>query len=280
MANEVQPLNLHTKSWGVKIILSVFSILMLLLVVGPLLWLAIHAFATEWQFPSYKPDGWTFDWFKKVFEVEALKEAMKYSFIISPIVVLVSMVICLPAAYASARYNYWGRRTFLITMFSANAFPKIGLFATIATLYYFLNLMGTIVGVIIVQVLGTIIYMTWIPAAAFAAVPKNLEEAARDAGASKFRVFRTITLRMAMPGILVAMVMSFIYAFDEAQGTFLVGAPNIYTMPTAMYAIVETYPIQVTAVFSILLTIPSVLLIGLARKHIIGGQLAEGFQIK
>ena len=40
---------------------------MLLLVVGPLLWLAIHAFATEWQFPSYKPAGWTFDWFKKVF---------------------------------------------------------------------------------------------------------------------------------------------------------------------------------------------------------------------
>jgi putative spermidine/putrescine transport system permease protein len=280
MANEVQPLNLHTKSWSVKIILAIFSILMLILVVGPLVWLAVHAFATEWKFPSYKPTGLTLEWFRKVFEVEALKEAMKSSLIISPIVVLVSSVICLPAAYASARYNYWGRKTFLIMMFSANAFPKIGLFATIATLYYFLNLMGTIVGVIIVQVLGTIIYMTWIPAAAFAAVPKNLEEAARDAGASKFRVFRTITLRMAMPGILVAMVMSFIYAFDEAQGTFLVGAPSIYTMPTAMYAIVETYPIQVTAVFSILLTIPSVLLIGLARKHIIGGQLAEGFQIK
>jgi ABC-type spermidine/putrescine transport system permease subunit II len=66
--------------------------------------------------------------------------------------------------------------------------------------------------------------MTWIPAAAFAAVPKNLEEAARDAGASKFRVFRGITLRMAAPGILVAMVMSFISAFDEAQGTYLPGS--------------------------------------------------------
>ena len=280
MANDVQPLNLHTKSIGVKAILLVFSIFMLLLIVGPLAWLAIHAFAVEWLFPSYQPTGWTLDWFRKVFEVSALVSAMKTSFIISPIVVLVSAVICLPAAYASDRYNYWGRRTFLIMMFASNAFPKIGLFATIATLYYFLNLMGTVVGVIIVQVLGTIIFMTWIPAAAFAAVPKSLEEAARDAGAGKFRVFRTITLKMAMPGILVAMVMSFIYSFDEAQGTYLVGAPQVYTMPTAMYAIVETYPIQVTAVFSILLTIPSVFLLGLARKHIIGGQLAEGFQIK
>ena len=280
MANDVQPLNLHTKSFGVKLILLGFSIFMLLLIVGPLIWLALHAFAVEWLYPSYKPTGWTLEWFRRVFEVPTLVSAIKNSLIISPIVVIVSAVICLPAAYASARYNYWGRRTFLIMMFASNSFPKIGLFATIATLYYFLNLMGTYIGVIIVQVLGTIIFMNWIPAAAFAAVPKSLEEAARDAGAGKFRVFRTITLKMAMPGILVAMVMSFIYSFDEAQGTYLVGAPQVYTMPTAMYAIVETYPIQVTAVFSILLTIPSVLLIGLARKHIIGGQLAEGFQIK
>ena len=165
-------------------------------------------------------------------------------------------------------------------MFAANSFPKLGLFASIATLFYALNLMGTMVGVIIIQLLGTIIYMTWIPAAAFAAVPKNLEEAARDAGASKFRVFRGITLRMAAPGIFVAMVMSFISAFDEAQGTYLVGAPSFFTMPTEMYALVLTYPVQIAAVFSILLAAPSVLLIGLARKQIIGGQLAEGFQIK
>jgi putative spermidine/putrescine transport system permease protein len=242
MANDVQPLNLHTKSIGVKVTLLAFSIFMLLLIVGPLIWLALHAFAVEWLYPSYKPTGWTLEWFRRVFEVPTLVSAIKNSLIISPIVVIVSAVICLPAAYASARYNYWGRRTFLIMMFASNSFPKIGLFATIATLYYFLNLMGTYVGVIIVQVLGTIIFMTWIPAAAFAAVPKSLEEAARDAGAGKFRVFRTITLKMAMPGILVAMVMSFIYSFDEAQGTYLVGAPQVYTMPTAMYAIVETYP--------------------------------------
>ena len=165
-------------------------------------------------------------------------------------------------------------------MFAANAFPKIGLFAAIATLYYTLNLMGTVLGVIIIQLLGTIIFMTWIPAAAFAAVPQSLEDAARDAGATKFRVFRDITLRLAMPGILVAMVMSFLHAFDEAQGTYLVGVPTIYTMPTLMYALVLNYPAQIAAVFSILLTIPSIILIGIARKHILGGQLAEGFQIK
>jgi len=51
-------------------------------------------------------------------------------------------------------------------------------------------------------------------------------------------------------------------------------------MPTEMYSLVQNYPIQVAAVFSLLLTLPSVLLLSLARKHIMGGQLAEGFQLK
>jgi len=260
--------------------INAFIAILALFILGPIVWLALHAFTSGWTYPHLYPNGITLQWWSKVFLDSALKTAIRNSLLISPIVVLLSMVICLPAAYAAGRMNYFGRKTFMVGIFSANSFPKIGLFAAIATLYYALNLMGTIMGVIIVQLLGTIIYMTWIPAAAFAAVPKNLEEAARDAGASKFTVFRTITLRMAMPGIFVAIVMSFLASFDEAQGTYLVGAPNIYTMPTEMYSLVQNYPIQVAAVFSLLLALPSVLLLGLARKHIMGGQLAEGFQLK
>ena len=280
MSQAPQKINLQAKSLVSKILMYIFVAFMAIFILGPLFWLAARAFATSWTFPSLLPDGLTLRWWSVVVGDESLQRAIRNSFIISPIVVALSAVICLPAAYAFARYNFFGRRFFLIGIFAANAFPKIGLFASIATLYYTLNLMGTVVGVVIIQLLGTIIYMTWIPAAAFAAVPRNLEEAARDAGASKFRVFWDITLRMAMPGILVAMVMSFLHAFDESQGTYLVGVPTIYTMPTQMYALVLNYPVQIAAVFSILLTIPSVILIGIARKHILGGQLAEGFQIK
>lgn len=260
--------------------LSILIAVLTLFILGPLFWLGIHAFATDWKYPNLFPNGFTTSWWSRVFLDSALSKAIRNSLLISPVVVILSMFICLPAAYAAGRMKYWGRKTFMIAIFSANSFPKIGLFAAIATLYYSLNLMGTFLGVVIIQLLGTVIYMTWIPAAAFASVPRYLEEAARDAGASKFTVFRTITLRMALPGILVAIVMSFLASFDEAQGTYLVGAPTIYTMPTEMYSLVQNYPIQVAAVFSILLAIPSVLLLSLARKYIMGGQLAEGFQIK
>jgi len=280
MSRSANKLNIQTNSWLVRLFLSAFIGFMGLFILGPLFWLAIRAFVTEWTFPNLLPEGLTMRWWRVIADDGSLLEAIKNSLIISPIVVLISAAICLPAAYAFSRYEFLGRKTFLIGIFAANAFPKIGLFASIATLFYTLNLMGTILGIIIIQVLGTVIFMTWIPAAAFSAVPRNLEDAARDAGASKLRVFWDITLRLAMPGILVALVMSFLAAFDEAQGTYLVGVPTIYTMPTKMYALVLNYPVQISAVFSLLLAIPSVILISLARKQIIGGQLAEGFQIK
>lgn len=263
-----------------RVVVALFVVFMILFILGPLLWLAIRAFATNWTYPNLWPDGWTLQWWGTVLNDQALGVAVKNSLIITPIVVLCSAAVCLPAAYAFARYGFFARRTFLIGLFATNAFPKMGLFATIASLFYALNLMNTVLGIVIVQILGTVVFMTWIPAAAFSSVPRSLEEAARDAGAGKLRVFFSITLRMAFPGILVALIMSFLAAFDEAQGTYLVGAPEYFTMPTQMYSLVLNYPKQVAAVFSIMLSIPSVVLLLFARKHIMGGQLAEGFQIR
>ena len=265
---------------GSKTLIGLFVVFMVVFILGPLLWLAIHAFAGTWTYPNLLPDQWTLRYWGSVFTDQALGIAVQNSLATAPLVVVFSAMICLPAAYAFARYNFFARKTFLIGLFATNAFPKMGLYATIATLFYSLNLMNTILGIVIVQLLGTIIFMTWIPAAAFAAVPRSLEEAAKDAGANKVRVFFSVTLPLATPGILVAVIMSFLAAFDEAQGTYLVGAPTYLTMPTQMYTLVLNYPPQVAAVFSILMSIPSVALLLAARKHIMGGQLAEGFQIR
>lgn len=261
-------------------LVGLFVVLMVVFILGPLLWLGVRAFAGNWTFPNLLPDDWTLRWWQVVVNDGALGIAVQNSLFFAPLTVLVSAIICLPAAYAFARFDFPGRRFFLISLFATNAFPKMGLFVTLAALFYALNLMNTVLGILVVHVLGTVVFMTWIPAAAFAAVPRNLEEAARDAGASTLRVFASVTLPMALPGIIVAAVMSFLASFDEAQGTYLVGAPAFMTMPTQMYSLVLNYPTQVAAVFSILLAIPSVALMLAAHKHILGGQLAEGFQIK
>jgi putative spermidine/putrescine transport system permease protein len=257
-----------------------FALVMAVFILGPLIWLAIDAFAGVWTYPDLLPSVWTLNWWSHVFDDDTLMPSVVRSLLLSPVVTVVSMVVCLPAAYAFARIKFPGRQFILVMIFATNAFPRMGLFISLASLLYALNLMGTYLGIIIVQLLGTVVFMTWIPAAAFAAVPHSLEEAARDAGAGALRTFARITFPIAAPGILVAVILSFLAAFDEAQGTFMVGAPTIITMPTEMYNLIGHYPAQVSAVFSILLSIPSVLLLLAVRRHVMSGALAEGFQLR
>lgn len=65
----------------------------------------------------------------------------------------------------------------------------MGLYISIGILFYRLNLMGTFVGVIIIHVLNSMMFMTWIPSGAFRGVYRQQEESARDAGAGPFRTF-------------------------------------------------------------------------------------------
>jgi putative spermidine/putrescine transport system permease protein len=271
---------LHVRSVALRIVETVLVVALLIFMVGPLLWLSVRAFSGLWQFPDLLPRTWTVQWWRSVFDDKSLAHSIKLSFEFAPIVTFFSAVICLPAAYAFSRLKFPGRFALLVSLFATNAFPKIGLYVSMAGVFFSLHLMGTFMGVVFVQLIGTIVFMTWIPAAAFSAIPRSLEEAARDVGAGPLRVFFRVTFPLAAPGIFVAMILSFLAAFDEAQGTFLVGIPNYITMPTEMYTLVLNYPEQAAAVFSILLAIPSIVLMSLVRKHVMGGKLAEGFQIR
>jgi putative spermidine/putrescine transport system permease protein len=280
VARAKRPRRLDVRTVATRVVGFVLVTALLVFMVGPLIWLSIRAFSGLWQFPGLLPNSWTLQWWRSVFDDKSLAHSMKLSFEFAPVVTVASACICLPAAYAFSRLDFPGRRFLLVSLFATNAFPKIGLYISMAGVFYSMNLMGKFMGVVIVQLIGTIVFMTWIPAAAFSAVPRSLEEAARDVGASPLRVFFRVTFPLAAPGIFVAMILSFLAAFDEAQGTFLVGIPNYITMPTEMYTLVLNYPEQAAAVFSILLAIPSVVLMSFARKHVMGGRLAEGFQIR
>jgi putative spermidine/putrescine transport system permease protein len=261
------------RSLGAVLVLCLGAFLLL-----PLLTLIIWAFADVWRYPSVLPQSYSLRWWQWVFENGDVGKAIFYSFTTAPVVTLISALVCLPAAYSFSRLEFPGRRFFFVSLLAVNAFPKFGLYIFIATIFFELNLMSTFWGVVMVQLINTLVVMVWIPAAGFDSVPRELEEAARDAGAGPLRVFWKITLPIAMPGILVAGILAFIAAFDEAQGTFLVGSPRITTMPVLMYTLVSNYPEPVSAVFSILLSIPSLVLLLLARRFLIAGYLAAGFR--
>jgi len=242
----------------------------------PLLTLVLWSFAGEWFWPAVVPTQFTTRWYQAVLENPRVIDAMILSFTIAPVVTLLTALISIPAGYAFARLNVPFRRVLLLLFLIPNAFPRIGLYVSLAVLYYQVGLIDTFWGVVFLHMIGTLVYMTWITTATFRSINPALEEAARDAGASPVRAFFAVVLPIAMPGIIVASLFSFLASLDEAQGTLVVGTPHFITMPVLMYTLISSFERPIAAVFSVLLTIPSLLLLFAAQRYLQSEYVAAG----
>ena len=69
---------------------------------------------------------------------------------------------------------------------------------------------------------------------------KSVEEAARDLGASDFRVFWDITLPAIMPAILSGVLLSFAMSFDDVVISIFVTGPTVNTLPIKIYTRMKT----------------------------------------
>lgn len=247
----------------------------LLFFYGPLMNTFMLAFANTYQFPNVIPQEFGFQWWDFVTSQNSLVQSIVNSFLLAAVTTLVALLICLPAAYALARYDFIGKKFFLFAFLLSNAFPKIGLYTAIGIVFYRFNLMGTIPGVVIIHLINSLLFMIWLPAGAFRNIHSQQEEAARDVGAGPFLTFTKITLPLAAPGIAVASMYTFLGSLEEAQGTLLVGFPEISTMATSMYGVILDYPATAGAVFALILMIPSLFIIGLFRKYLVPSSIGK-----
>ena len=245
--------------WVALVALAIF-------IIGPLLVTTVWAFAGEWTGTEPVPSGMVVQMVAGGLQRVGDHGCDQSSVWRRPrVVMLLSAVICLPASYAFARFRFTGRQPLLLAFLAANAFPKFGLYVTILTMFYNIGFNDSVQGIVTIQLIETLVFMIWIPATAFQNIDRSLEEAALDAGCSRVGVFWRITLPLAAPAIAVAMLLAFVSAIDESQGTLIVGLPDNVTMPLIMYNAVNSYAEPEGAVFALILSIPSLLLLGVAQ---------------
>jgi len=197
----------------------------------PLIVVGIWAFTEVWRYPSVLPQKFGLRFWHDTLARADVWVALTTSLALATTVTAISAVICLPAAYAFARLDFPGRNALFLSFLSVHAFPKFGLIVSIAAIFLGLHLIGTFWGVVLIQLVGTLMFMIWIPAAAFQGIDRRLEEAARDVGANPLQVFFNITLPQAAPTIAAAVLLSFVGTFYETEGAWLIGAPQMQTAP-------------------------------------------------
>jgi len=255
-------------------------VVLFIVIIGPMLTVVFWAFADRWRYPSLFPTQWGLSFWEDTLTRADVTAAFPLSIGLAIVVTFLSAVICLPASYAFARLSFPGRQGLLLSFLATNAFPRFGLFVSIAVVFYRLNLVGTIPGVILIQIVNTLLLMIWIPTSAFQGVDHTLEEAAQDVGASKVRVFFQVTLPLVLPALSAAILLTFVSTFYEAQGALIIGLPNVRTMAVLMYSIINSQVVvQYGAIISVVLWMPSLILLIFAQRFVRGNAISAGFGV-
>ncbi|WP_198431580.1 ABC transporter permease [Pseudorhodobacter sp. MZDSW-24AT] len=228
-------------------------------VFGPLTNLFLWAFAEKWFFPARYPTEFGFDFWARVFRPRAGAWTSLFNSVwIALATVALSMALAVPAGYALARLRLPARALIMLIFLLPQAFPSLPIFVNIAQMFYGLGLNGTYTGVVLVHSLPGLVYAVWIATAAFSAVDRTMEEAARNLGAALLRTFWDITLPQAFPGLVAASIFVFLDSIDEFTGTFFVGTPDITTLPILMFNASMGGNYQIAAITALILLIPSI----------------------
>lgn len=229
------------------------------LLIGPLLNLVLWSVAERWYTPYKLPVVYGFRYWEVVFRPTGdAMSALTTSVAIACLVVVVALAVSIPAGYALARLRLPARTLIMIAFLLPQAFPSIAIYINVARVFYTLGLAGTVLGVVLVHAAHALVYSVWITSAAFAAVDRDLELAARNIGASPLRTFWTVTLPLAAPGIMASAIFVFLESLDEFTGTFFVGVPQVTTLPLLLYNASMGGNYQIASITALILLVPSI----------------------
>ena len=226
---------------------------------GPLLNLALWAFTEKWYFPHQLPLEYGLSFWRRVFRPQGdAMESLANSIAIALFTVAVCLAVAIPAGYALARRPLPLRALILLAFLLPQAFPSLAVYINVARIFYGFGLNGTIAGVVLVHTMHGLVFAVWISTAAFAAVDAELEEAARNMGASPLHAFLTVSLPLAAPGIVASAIFVFLESLDEFTGTFFVGVPDVTTLPLLLFRASMEGNYQIASITALILLVPSI----------------------
>ena len=128
---------------------------------------------------------------------------------ITVVVVAITMVISVLAAFALARMRFWGSQMLATGVFLTYLVPDTLLFIPLYQIVGSLGLLNSTWGLVLVYPTLTVPFCTWIMIGYFASIPKELDEAALIDGASWPQMLLKIFIPVALPGIIAATIFAF-----------------------------------------------------------------------
>ena len=203
------------------------------------------------------------------------------SLIVTAGTVALSIPIALAAAYAVARYQFPGRKPFMIAILSTQMFP--GIFFLIPLFLIFVKvqgllgfqIVGTLPGLIVVYLSFVLPLCIWVLTGYFASISRDVEEAGMIDGCSSVGAFIRLVLPSHLGAIVAVAVFATVLSWSEVLFASVLTTNQTQTLSIALSAVVAqpTTPIRWNMIMtaSILASVPIVVAFAMVQRSFVQG---------
>jgi multiple sugar transport system permease protein len=247
----------------------------------PPVFIPSHATWTNFVDVFEKNDFVTWDWWEFApfgstwFEYPWIGGYLYNSVVVSFIATGAALLVGVPAGFGVAKSK--AHKVAALIMI-ARVTPGLSYLVPLFLLFQWLGMIGTLAPLIITHLVITVPIVVWVMIGFFEGLPPELEEAALVDGATIWQAFRYIALPLARPGIVVALILSFIFSWNNFIFGVVLAGRETRTLPVAVYNVLTFEQVSwgPLAAAALLVTLPVLLLTLLMQKEIVAGLTAGG----
>jgi len=232
-----------------------------------------HAYVLEIP-PRLIPESPTLDNFVQAITTNDFGRYFLNSVFVATISTILSVTLASMLAFVFARYEFPGRRLLFAALLFTIMVPGLVLLIPQFVLARNLGLLNSLWGLIVVYSVLNMGLNTFLMRGFFAGMPKDIFDAAQVDGAGPFRLFWSVALPLAKPGLATVTIFSFLAAWDEFTWAIVTIADReLYTLPVAIRLFQRANGTEWGLVFaaSLIALAPVLVLFVALQRHIVSG---------
>jgi arabinogalactan oligomer/maltooligosaccharide transport system permease protein len=211
--------------------------------------------------------------------VELFLRQLTSSVVVSLGTAIVGVAIATPAAYALARFKFFGARAAERGLLATQMFPAVASAVPLYLLLDALHLIDTRLGLVLVYASTAVPFAIFQLRGSFETIPVDLEEAAMVDGATRFQAFVRVVLPAARPAIAVTALFCFMAAWNEfILAATLLSRETAFTLPVVLQRYVGEHDAAwgPFAAGAILVSAPVMIFFYVVQKQLVAGLTAGG----
>ncbi len=227
--------------------------------------------------PRLTPVEWRPGNFLEVLGDPSFQTWLRASLVVALTSTTIVVLAATPAAYYTARHRFPGRSAFLLIVLITQMFSPTALVVGLYRQYVELGLVDTYTALILTNAAFNLAFAVWILRAFFAAIPREIEEAAAVDGCGRLRTLVRVVLPLSLPAIVTAVIFAFIAAWNEyIVALTLMTDPVRKPLTVGITSYVTAYVQHWNYLFaaSVIAIVPVVVLFALIERHLVGGLTA------